>query len=297
MISIKQLNYALAVSQTRHFKKAAEQCNVSQSALSAAIAELESQLGVTLFERDNKKVLVTAAGQQLLDKASQIKLLVDDLYLLSDAEKGAFAHPITIGVIPTIGPYLLPKVLPAIRSQYPGLRLSVVEAQSEVLVEKVRSGEVDTAILALPYPVTGLHVFKFWQEDFYYITHQDNAEGKLSQIASQDIDPSSLMLLEDGHCLTDHALSVCQMSRLESPQSFAATSLYTLIQMVAGHIGTTLVPEMALDQLIGDSSELTALRLDEPGPHRELAFITRLNYPAVDNIELLMKLFRERLSA
>lgn len=302
MISLKQIHYAIAVSKTKHFKKAAEMCSVSQSALSSAITELESQLKIQLFERDNKKVLITPIGEQFLAKAHEIKLCVEDLMLLSQSQHELFSHPISVGVIPTIGPYLLPKVLPGIRAEYDKIQLSIVEDQSHVLVDKVRNGELDTAILALPYALDGLLSFEFWEEDFYFITHELDEQAKQCDvhdrqccIASADIDPDKLMLLEDGHCLKDHVLAVCQFSKFRTNHTFSGASLYTLIQMVASKMGTTLLPEMALDQLVNNSNELSAVRLDEPSPHRRLALICRVNYPRVDQIQALISLFRKQL--
>jgi len=146
MISLKQLHYALAIEKTLHFKKAAETCHVSQSALSTAINELEKQLGVLIFERNNKQVLVTTDGQLILDKAKKIKLELDELLQISQMNKQPFTSPMAIGVIPTIGPYLLPKVLPEVRKLYPNFKLKIVEEQSQNLVEKVRTGDIDAAI-------------------------------------------------------------------------------------------------------------------------------------------------------
>ena len=295
MISLKQLIYALAVEKTRHFKKAADMCAVSQSALSTAITELEKQLDIQIFERDNKKVLVTPIGEQFLDKAQQIKLAVDDLYLLANAEKAPLSYPMTIGVIPTIAPYLLPKVLPGLRKAFRDFQLSIVEEQSHVLVDMVRKGEIDAAILALPYEHEGLLAFEFWQEDFFWVTHKDNEHSAQQEITSDELREARLMLLKDGHCLKDHALAACKMQNTETDHTLDSTSLHTLIQMVAGRMGSTLVPAMALDQLVTGSKELRAVHLNEKGPHRRIAFVVRPNYTGVSNIELLMKLFREQL--
>lgn len=295
MISLKQLNYALAVEKTLHFRKAADLCSVSQSALSTAITELEKQLGVQIFERDNKKVLVTPLGAQLLATARGIKVQVDDLYQLAQAQKTPLGYPMSLGVIPTIGPYLLPKVLPAVRDEYPGFQLRIIEDQSHVLVDMVRNGEIDTAVLALPYSIEGLLSFEFWQEDFFWVTHRRDSNEDQTEITSEELRETRLMLLKDGHCLKDHALAACKLGTRDTDTSFASTSLTTLVQMVAGHMGTTLVPEMALDQLVSGSAELKAVHLDEPGPHRRIAFITRPNYAGVSSIELLMKLFRKAL--
>ncbi|MBO6826198.1 MAG: hydrogen peroxide-inducible genes activator [Sneathiella sp.] len=296
MVSFKQLNYALAVAETRHFKRAAEQCGVSQSALSTAISELENQLGIQIFERDNKKVLISPIGERILDKARSIKLEVDDLYIISQGQQAPLSYPLSIGVIPTIGPYLLPKTLPEVRKQYPDLKLRIVEEQSSVLVDKVRSGELDTAILALPYAVDGLLALEFWKEDFYLVTHNSGDLAKLKEVKSDQLDEGHLLLLKDGHCLKDHVLAACKLQATQTDHSLEGASLYTLIQMVASQMGTTMVPQMALDQLVLQSNELKAIHLAEPGPHRKLAFITRLNYAGVANIELLIKLFQKQLT-
>ncbi|KZY31460.1 MULTISPECIES: hydrogen peroxide-inducible genes activator [unclassified Oleiphilus] len=295
MISLKQIHYALAVEKTLHFKKAAEACSVSQSALSTALSELEKQLDIQIFERDNKKVLITPTGKMFLQRAQSIKLEVDSLYQLSQNQKAPLNHPMTVGVIPTVGPYLLPKVLPALRQQYPDFKLTIIEEQSHVLVDMIRKGEIDTAILALPYPHDGLLAFEFFQEDFYWLTRNDAEQSGLDEITSTEIDQSKLMLLKDGHCLKDHALAACKLSNNEQSETLGATSLNTLIQMVAGRMGSTLVPEMALKQINSQSDDLKAIHLNEPGPHRRIAFLSRPNYIGVKNIECLMEVFAEEL--
>ena len=300
MISFKQINYALAVEQERHFKRAADACNVSQSALSTAVSEMENQLGVMIFERDNKKVLVTPIGEQILAKAREIKLQVEDLHNLSAGKQEPLSYPITIGVIPTIGPFLLPKVLPSVKKAFPRLSLKVVEATSNELVEQVRIGAIDTAILALPYSYGGLHAFSFWEEDFCLVAHKNSdyaktyAEG--NAIASSEIDARDLLLLQEGHCLKDQIIDACKIKSVESNASLAGTSLYTLVQMVAGNLGVTLVPEMAVKQMSKESKDLRFIPLKDKGPHRSLAFMTRLNYSGVSGIQALIKVFQATLS-
>jgi LysR family hydrogen peroxide-inducible transcriptional activator len=297
MISLKQLNYALAVEKTLHFKKASELCSVSQSALSTAINELEKQLGVLIFERNNKQVLVTNSGKQVLNKAKCIKLELDELMQISQASKQLFSSPMTIGVIPTIGPYLLPKVLPEVRKQHPEFKLKILEEQSHVLVDKVRTGDIDAAILALPYPIEGLMRFDFWQEDFYLVCHKDECPKKVQEITSEELEIEKLMLLKDGHCLKEHALAACQLQNKMQDSDFDSASLHTLIQMVAGKLGTTLVPQMALDQLIHNESELRAIHLNELGPHRTIAFVIRPNYVRTNELSLLKAVFAQQLTA
>ena len=296
MISLKQLHYALAIEKTLHFKKAAEACNVSQSALSTAINELEKQLGITIFERNNKQVLVTNMGQLILDKAKKVKLELDELLEVAQINKQPFASAMTIGVIPTIGPYLLPKVLPEVRRQYPSFKLKIIEEQSHVLVDMVRTGSIDAAILALPYPIDGLMSFEFWQEDFYLVCHKDECPSSAREITSDELEIKKLMLLKDGHCLKEHALSACSLQNKKQDTDFDSASLHTLIQMVAGKLGTTLVPQMALDQLIHNESEIRAIHLNEPGPHRTIALVIRPNYVRTNELTILKDIFTKQLT-
>lgn len=296
MISLKQLHYALAIEKTLHFKRAAELCNISQSALSTAISELERQLETTLFERNNKQVLVSNDGQLILDRAKKIKLEVDELLQISKMNKQPFSSPMTMGVIPTIGPYLLPKVLPEVRKQYPSFKLRILEEQSHILIDKVRTGDIDAAIIALPYPIEGLMNFDFWQEDFYLVCHKDECPKKVHEITSKEIEIEKLMLLKDGHCLKAHALAACRLQNKKQDSDFDSASLHTLIQMVSGKLGTTLVPQMALDQLIHNESELRAIHLNEAGPHRRIALVIRPNYLRTKEITTLKEIFTEQLT-
>lgn len=295
MISLKQIKYALAVEKTRHFKKAADSCNVSQSALSTAVNEFEKQLGVLIFERNNKQVLLTADGAAILAKAKKIKIEMDALFELAQGNHSPLSKPMTIGIIPTIGPYLLPKVLPEVRKKHPKFQLKIIEEQSHILVDKVRQGEIDAAILALPYAIDGLMNFDFWQEDFYWVSHKDESPNQ-AQITSAELKIEKLMLLKDGHCLKDHALAACSLQNKSQESDFDCASLHTLIQMVAGKLGTTLVPQMALDQLIYNESELNAIHLNEPGPHRTISFVIRPNYVRTNELEMLMKIFTAQLT-
>lgn len=296
MISIKQLSYALAVEKTLHFKKAAEHCNISQSALSTALNELEKRLELQIFERDNKKVLVTPAGKEVLKKARTIIMQVEDLEHLADSQKAPLSFPIKVGVIPTIAPYLIPKALKELNENFPLAQISLVEEQSHILVDMVRQGEIDTAILALPYPCEGLLTLEFWQEDFYWVTLKGNQYSQQKEITSSKINQNKLMLLKDGHCLKEQILDVCKLSNQTANQGFGATSLNTLIQMVSSNLGTTLIPAMAKEQLMKINKELSIVHLDEPGPHRRIAFILRPNYSRLSSIQALAEICTRSLS-
>lgn len=294
MISLKQVHYALAVERHLHFRRAAEECSISQSALSTALSEMEKQLGFQIFERDNRKVLVTPLGRQVLERARSIELQMEDLKKLTDLQREPLSTPLSLGVIPTISPYLLPRVLPALQDRYPRLQLNILEDQSEEVLDQLRRGALDAAIIALPYDCDGLLTFPFWQEDLLWIIHAEDENANVRRASVDDLARTHLMLLKDGHCLTEHALSACKMEDV-SGHSFSATSLSTLIHLVAGRIGSTLVPEIALEQLVNSNAQLARIPLEEPGPHRQLAIAIRPNYPGTANVEMLAQLFREEL--
>ncbi len=296
MISTKQITYALAVGELRHFKQAANQCAVSQSALSTAISELEKALGFAVFERDNKKVLITPLGDDFLARARNIANELDNINKLGSKSDLPLSIPLRIGVIPTIAPYFLPLLFAGIEQNYPHFSMQAVEDQSHVLVDAVKKGKLDTAILALPYDCEGLLTLPFWDENFYWVSHKDEQNASKKQVSAQDITQSNLMLLKDGHCLKDHALAACSLQgNLE--HRLSATSLHTLVQMAAGKNGTTLVPYMALEQLVHNNKNLIAAELSEPGPHRSLAFIVRPNFPYFDDIQTLKGLSFKVLDA
>ncbi len=293
LISLKQIRYAVAIEAHGSFRKAAEACAISQSALSSAINEMEKLLGFQVFERDNKRVLVTPTGKRMLERARGVLRDVSDLERLAADYERPLAGPFGLGLIPTIAPFLLPQVLEPLRATYPDLQLSIDEDQSAALLDRVRDGELDAAVLALPYDCAGLLTFPFWEEDFHLTMHVDAAPGT-GTISAEEIDPGDLMLLREGHCMKDHALSVCGMSET-SILNLRGTSLGTLVQLVAGRIGTTLVPEIALDALVATNPALTSARLAEPGPHRTLAFVVRPNYPRLQDVEHMKALMQHEL--
>lgn len=295
MISLKQIHYALAVERHLHFKRAAEACAISQSALSTALAEMEKRLGFQIFERDNRKVLITPLGQQVLERARQIELQMQDLEKLAEAQREPLSTPLSLGVIPTIGPYLLPRVLPALQKRFPRLQLDIIEDQSAEVLDRLRRGSLDAAVIALPYPCEGLLTFPFWEENLLWIVNKKDDHAEQAVARAEDFTRSHLMLLKDGHCLTDHALSACQLEAV-AQHSFSATSLSTLIELVAGNIGSTLVPEMAVKQLVKGRPQLKAIPLEEPGPHRQLAIAIRPNYPGMANIDAMLALFTDALT-
>ena len=189
MISVQQIKYILAVAKTLNFKKAADICFVSPSTLSNGISEFEKNLGVHIFERDNKKVIITKIGKEIIKRSRDIKMQIDDLDKVSKEHSQNFEKKISLGVIPTIGPYFLPIVLPNIQNQFPEMSLEIVEGKSATLIEQVRDGDLDMAVLALPYKTKGLLAFKFWSENFYWITHRDHLNEPKKKIKAKDMTP------------------------------------------------------------------------------------------------------------
>ena len=293
-VTLKEIKYAIAVSRHLNFRKASKECNISSSTLSSAIKKLENKINFEIFERNNKKVILTSLGKEFLKEANDIIVQVQDLEKLGDSSLNSLSRNISIGIIPTIGAYLLPIVLPSLKHKYPKSNLKIVEAQSELLLKKIDSGEIDVGIIALPYLLKDVETLKFWEEDFFWITHRDNSEFS-ETVKSKDIKKDDLMLLEDGHCLKDQVADLCNLKNI-SNINMSASGLNTLVELVAGRMGSTLVPELSLEQLVLKNPLLRKSHLDEPSPHRELAFAFRKSYKAHNDILLLKALFSSELS-
>lgn len=273
--TLRQLQYLVTVVETRHFGQAAQRCFVTQSTLSTAIRELEELLGVVLLERSKRQVIPTPLGEQLAARAALVLAQVSEFVELARHHDNPLAGPLHLGVIPTIGPFLLPRVLPGIRRAFPELELYLVEDQSERLVARLQSGNLDAAILALPFASGDLEQIRFWQENFYVALPARHRLATQTRLTTEMLPQDELLLLEEGHCLTDHALAACKLEQVRNSAVFRGGSLYTLIEMVAGGLGITFVPEMGLSADLLRNSEIVLLPLDEPGPHREIGLLYR----------------------
>ena len=241
----RQLTYFVALAEHRHFGKAAAACNVSQSAFSIGIRELESVLGVRLVDRTNRRVTITALGQEV---ATQARLCLAELEALTEiAQTGRkpLAGPLRLGVIPTIAPFLLPKVLPGLRRQLPKLRLFLHEGTTGEVYAKLMRGELDLILLALPYDLHNVEVEVLFRDAFRLACRPDSALVDPERYRYQQLDRESVLLLDEGHCLREHAISACRLKTAEKVSPFAASSLLTLIEMVDADLGITFLPEMA----------------------------------------------------
>lgn len=296
MITLRQIQFALAVERHQHFKRAAQECNISQSALSLGIAELEKNLGVIIFERNNKKVIVTPIGKELLNRARKIYLDVKQLVEQAHAGQSELSFAMDLGFIPTIAPYLLPCALPIIRDQYPSFKLNIHEDLTEALLTAVRNGSIDAAVIALPYPTDNLDVFEFVQEKFYVVANKQHPLSKESKIKPNKLKTNDLLLLGEGHCLKEQIVDICQLEESLGTQVFKEASLNTLFQLAVNNMGITLVPAIALPA-INHYEQIRTIPLDLPKPHRRLAIVTRSNYPRSDELKILTKLFTKALGS
>lgn len=294
--SIRQSQYLLAVTELRHFGKAAARCFVTQSTLSTGIQELENMLGAQLFERTKRKVLPTPLGLKMAEKASQLLTIAGEMVELAHGEQVAMTGSLKLGVIPTIGPFLLPKVLPAIRKQFPSLELFLVEDQSARLLQRLDNGELDCAIFALPYELGKHEHKKFFQEIFHVAFPSNHPLSRGGPISSVDLPVEQLLMLEDGHCFRGHALSACHFSGMQQCATFQGTSLYTLMEMVAGGQGITFLPAMAIDSSLAQQSEISLRPLAENGPHREIGLVWRSTFHRKRDLNLLVELMEAVLT-
>ncbi len=271
--TVKQLRYFLALTESLHFGRAADACFVSQSAFSNAIKELESTLGVQLVDRNNRNVTISAIGQ---DVAVQARLVVRDLESLVEMTQGQtepLGGELRLGVIPTIAPFMLPRALPRLRKAYPALRLYLIEDQTQRIYDRLLDGELDVLLLALPWPMRNVETLELFRDRFCRAYRAGSEE-------------ESILLLEDGHCLRDHALDACRIRNSDKVQRFGASSLLTLIEMVDADLATTYLPEMAKGSALLKN---TRVRLDAPADksYRTIGLAWRKGSGRGDEFELL----------
>jgi len=295
--TLRQLQYLTAVVELKHFGQAAERCFVTQSTLSAGIQDLEQLLGLSLLERTNRKVIPTPLGINIAQQAQYILSLSTDLVELARSEVNPLAGRVRIGVIPSISPFLLPKVLPTIRKQLPELELVLVEDQSERLLAQLESNDIDVAILAFPYKTSGFNQRIFAQEQFWLALPTDHPLATHPEIYAEDLPINELLLLSEGHCLREHALSACQLPTTVQRTSVQGTSLYTLIEMVAGGLGITLIPEMAIHSDMVQHADICIrpLAAKDNKPMRELGLVWRPSYKRLETLDHISQYFSEAL--
>jgi LysR family transcriptional regulator, hydrogen peroxide-inducible genes activator len=284
--TLKQLQYLVALKDNGHFGRAADACFVTQSTLSAGIKELESLIGVTLVERNRRVVRFTPLGARVAEKAQRILRETEDLTDMVRAAGKPLAGELRMGVIPTIAPFLLPALLPRLRLQWPDLKLYLREETSQAACDSLHRGQLDCVLLALPFACGEVDAAKLF-DDRLLVAFPPDAGRVPASVPPSAIDPAKLLLLEDGHCLKDHALSACNRPELRAEASILGTSLHTLVQMVDNGLGMTLVPEMAVDAGILEHTGVVARPLDADHPSREIALVWRKGSPREKEFRLL----------
>ena len=294
-MNLRDLRYLVAVADHRHFGRAAEACFVSQPTLSTQIKKLESELGVELIERASRQIMLTETGQRVVDRARVILREEDAIHDLARLTKDPASGSIRIGLFPTLGPYLLPHVVPHVRDAFPDLELLLVEEKTEEVLRDLRDGRLDVGVLALPVADDRLHAEPLFEEEFVlavpaeqHVPMRDDGTVDVSVLAGE-----SVLLLEDGHCLRDQALSVCHLAGARERSGFRATSLETLRQMVAAGVGMTLLPALAVHPPVPVSPDVRLLHFADPVPSRQIAMFWRETSAYRDFLPRLAEVFRD----
>lgn len=275
-MNLRDLQYLVAVADHRHFGRAAAACFVSQPTLSTQIRKLERELGVELFERTPRQVLLTEAGRRIVDRARVVLHQTDEIREVARRARDPEAGSLRVGLFPTLGPYLLPHIVPGLHERFPRLELLLVEEKTAVVLDQLRDGSLDAGALALPIASEGLHEEPLFTEDFVLAVPSGHplasADGPvdLSVLTGENV-----LLLEEGHCLRDQALAVCRLAGAAERYGFRATSLETLRQMVAAGVGITLLPELAVSPPVPSSEDVVLVRFAEPVPRRTIAMFWR----------------------
>lgn len=290
--TIKQLQYLVALREHGHFGKAADSCFVTQSTLSAGLRELETLLGVTLVERTRRIVRFTALGEKVADKAVRVLREAEELGELARAEGQPLHGELRMGVIPTIAPFLLPAMLPQLRREWPKLKLYLREETSQAACDALHRGQLDCVLLALPYNCGDVDSAPLFEDRLFVAYPKGEApHGAMVDVAA--IDEGRMLLLEDGHCLKDHALSACNRPELRAHAAMMGTSLHTLVQMVDNGLGLTFIPAMAIDAGILEGTGVDAKPLRSEHGFRQIALIWRRSSPRESEFQMLATSLRQ----
>lgn len=293
--SSRQLRYLVVLSETLNFRRAAEQLHVTQSTLSAGIKELESVLGTTLVERTKRSVRLTPVGERVVERARVLLAQTEDLVVMARGAQQPLSGLRRLGVIPTIAPFLLPKILPVTRRQHPRLQLYLREDLTARLLEQVHAGDLDFALIALPYNTGDLAVRELFRDDFWYVARDDDPLAGNKEIAVREVPADHVLLLEEGHCLREHAIEACGANRVSKREGgLEATSLFTLLQMVENGLGATLLPDMVVRAGALNGTGLAARPFTARPPTRTIALAMRRTSPYQRDFDLLAQLIIEQ---
>lgn len=291
--SLRQLRYLVVLSEKLSFRQAADALFVTQSTLSAGIKELETILDAQLVERDTRAVRLTALGEQVTARARELLAGAQDLMELARRSAQPLAGPLSLGVIPTVAPFLLPRLSPALRRAYPDLRLYLREDLTERLMERLRAGQIDAAIVALPWDTAEFSVLELFRDPFWFVARGDTVEAQVSEVDLRGLDLGRLVLLEEGHCLRGHAIAACGRRAAGLTPAIEATTLHTLVQMVDGGLGVTLLPELTLKSGLLAGTALVARPFTTQVPSRTIALLHRPTSARIEDFAHLARFVTE----
>ncbi len=294
MITLRQLHYLAALAEHRHFGRAAEACAVTQPALSMQIRDLEKYLGVDLVERRQGDAALTEVGLEIVQRGERILAASRDLEDYARHRRRLLTGRLVLGVIPTLAPYVLPRLLPALQRRHPDLRIELRETQTKALVEELIRGSLDAVMMALPVSEKEIEAIKLFDDAFLLAVPADDPRPETARVFAQDIDPRRLILLEEGHCLRDQALAYCSAQRHDGTVGLGATSLATVMQMVANGYGITLVPQVAIDVEVRDE-RIKLLRFAPPAPGRLVGLAWRQTSPRKTDFLALGQIITQEL--
>ena len=284
--TIKQLRYFITLCEEQHFGRAAERCFVSQSAFSNAIQELESTLDAQLVDRTNRSVTITSNGQEVATQARLVIRDVESLMEIAQGDSNPLCGELRLGVIPTIAPFVLPTVLPKLKKAFPNLELLLIEDQTERIYERLMKGELDLLLLALPWDMQGVEQQVLFRDEFCLAYRQGTDRVDPKNYRFNRLDADSVLLLEDGHCLRDHALAACKIRNTEKIRRFGASSLLTLIEMIDADLGISFLPEMARGSTLLRNTRVRLRRLSDRS-YRNVGMAWRKGSRRVDEFHLL----------
>ena len=292
-MNLRDLKYLVALADLKHFGRAAAACYVSQPTLSTQIKKLEDELGVPLVERAPRKVMLTPAGRDAAERARRIVAEVEQMKEAARRSQDPEAGTVRLGMFPTLGPYLLPHVVPRIRARFPHLELLLVEEKSDVLLSRLREGKLDAGLLALPVADDQLHTEFLFEEPFVLAVPESHPLAQRGSLTLAELSHQQLLLLEDGHCLREQALDVCRLSGANEKSEFRATSLETLRQMVAADVGITLLPALAVKPPVARSPNIHLLGFSDSHPSRRIAMVWRKSSAMSGFLQVFAQVFRE----
>lgn len=293
MPTLRQLQFLIALRAEGSFVAAAEAVGVTQPTLSAGIKDLETTLGAVLVERGRAGAVLTPAGEEAVDRAARAMSEVEEMVRAVQAAGVPLSGTFKLGAIPTIAPFLLPRALPILKKEYPSLRLQMREDLTSRLVDALRMRTLDAAIIALPYEASGISTAPIAEDEFLVLTPDDHPLAKRNDLSPQHLKGEDLLLLEDGHCLRDHALSACKLAPSRRSAEVGATSLHTLVQMVAGGMGVTLLPKIAAEGGAAAGAHVTLRPFAEPVVGRSIGVAWREGGPREEEAKLLAAALRE----